>query len=133
MCACIPIIGEATLLSSPPELRKTSKASWSDMSIKSICSSMSTFTSIEDMLPIVSAYQRKSNNITFCNLTPQPARYQGFESRMNGVPISANTKRSNLVVRYTDLIYWANSWIRHLAVMLTLISLAHASQTQTAA
>lgn len=57
--SCPPATGEAALLSSPPECRKTSRASWSDMSIRSICSSMSTFTSMDDMLPIGSGHKER--------------------------------------------------------------------------
>lgn len=58
--AFVPITGDSsTVLFSPPELRKTSKASWSDMSRRSICSNVSTFTSIEDILPMGSAIRNK--------------------------------------------------------------------------
>lgn len=60
----LPMTGEAALLSSPPECRNTSRASWSDMSIRSICSSMSTFTSMEDMLPIGSGYNIEWQNVS---------------------------------------------------------------------
>lgn len=47
----IPVRGSETLLSSVPQARNTSTVSWSDRSIMSICSSTSTFTSMEEMLP----------------------------------------------------------------------------------
>lgn len=53
-----PETGDSTALSSPPEFRKTSKASWSDMSIRSICSNTSMFTSMDDMLPMGSGKRR---------------------------------------------------------------------------
>lgn len=119
---CIPSICEATLLSSPPELRKTSNASWSDMSIRSICSSMSTFTSIDDMLPIVSVNQRKNDNITSCNLALQSLRcikdlspgwmFNVWSSHLCGrrnpscefLSQLLPNRRANLVV--SDLIWW---------------------------
>lgn len=51
----IPGSGDVSPSSSPLELKKTSKVSWSEMSISSIWSSRSTFTSIDEMLPIGAA------------------------------------------------------------------------------
>lgn len=47
----VPGRDPAVLLSSVPQPRNTSTVSWSDRSSTSICSSMSTFTSMEEMLP----------------------------------------------------------------------------------
>lgn len=54
-CCLIPGSGEVSKPSSPPELKKTSSVSWSDTSTSSIWSSKSTFTSMDEMLPIVAA------------------------------------------------------------------------------
>lgn len=43
-----------------PELRKTSRASWSDTSIRSICSRTSTFTSMEEMLPMGAVHEQEA-------------------------------------------------------------------------
>lgn len=51
----IPGSGDMSPPSSPLELKKTSKLSWSEMSISSIWSSRSTFTSMDEMLPIGAA------------------------------------------------------------------------------
>lgn len=58
-----PGSGDANAPSSAPEpeLRNTSRASWSDMSIRSICSRTSTFTSIEEMLPMGAVHVDKKN------------------------------------------------------------------------
>lgn len=53
--------GPATLLSSVPQPRNTS---WSDRSIMSICSSMSTFTSMEEMLPKGAAETETSEKVS---------------------------------------------------------------------
>lgn len=55
------IPGPATLLSSVPQPRNTS---WSDRSIMSICSSMSTFTSMEEMLPKGAAETEASEKVS---------------------------------------------------------------------
>lgn len=57
----LPGSGEVSTPSSP-ELKKTSKVSWSEMSISSIWSSKSTFTSMDEMLPIGAAGQGKQGN-----------------------------------------------------------------------
>lgn len=62
--AFIPGSGDVSPPSSPPELKKTSKVSWSEMSISSIWSSKSTFTSMEEMLPIGAAVEGKYWDIT---------------------------------------------------------------------
>lgn len=56
--------GPATLLSSVPQPRNTSMVSWSDRSIMSICSSMSTFTSMEEMLPRGAAETEASKKVS---------------------------------------------------------------------
>lgn len=60
-----PGSGDASAPSSAPEpepeLRKTSRASWSEISIKSICSRTSTFTSIEEILPMGAAHIGRHN------------------------------------------------------------------------
>lgn len=60
----IPGRGPATLLSSVPQPRNTSMVSWSDRSIMSICSSMSTFTSMEEMLPKGAAETEASKKVS---------------------------------------------------------------------
>lgn len=52
------------LLSSVPQPRNTSTVSWSDKSIMSICSSMSTFTSMEEMLPKGAAETEASEKVS---------------------------------------------------------------------
>lgn len=59
-----PETGDSAVLSSPPEFKKTSRASWSEMSIRSICSSMSMFTSMDDMLPMGSGKTRAREKVT---------------------------------------------------------------------
>ena len=83
----LPSPGEAALLSSPPECRKTSRASWSDISIRSICSSMSTFTSMEDILPIGSKQdtQEAPINTHIPRTTCPMMQQQGAESRMEPI------------------------------------------------
>lgn len=56
----VPGRGPELLLSSVPQPRNTSTVSWSVRSIMSICSSTSTFTSMEEMLP-KGAAEREAN------------------------------------------------------------------------
>jgi len=51
----IPGSGGVSAPSSPSQLKNTSKASWSEMSVRSIWSSKSTFTSMDETLPIGAA------------------------------------------------------------------------------
>ena len=60
----IPGSVEVSTPSSPPELKKTSKASWSEMSISSIWSSKSTFTSIDEMLPMGAAGKEEDRKLS---------------------------------------------------------------------
>lgn len=59
----IPGRDPAMLLSSVPQPRNTSTVSWSDRSSTSICSSMSTFTSMEEMLPKGAAETEASKKV----------------------------------------------------------------------
>lgn len=60
----IPGRDPATLLSSVPQPKNTSTVSWSDRSSTSICSSMSTFTSMEEMLPKGAAETEASEKVS---------------------------------------------------------------------
>jgi len=60
----IPVRGAETLPSSVPQARNTSTVSWSDRSIMSICSSTSTFTSMEEMLPKGAAETEVSKKVS---------------------------------------------------------------------
>lgn len=60
----LPVPGPELLLSSVPQPRNTSTVSWSVRSIMSICSSTSTFTSMEEMLPKGAAEREASKKVS---------------------------------------------------------------------